>query len=59
MYPTAPDFGAEKSSAKIRSRFLPGRSKKSWRPIAWLYCRFLIFTQVVASGVYLAFVAVP
>jgi hypothetical protein len=27
------------------------RSKKSWRPIAWLYCRFLIFTQVVASGV--------
>ena len=31
------------------------RSKKSSRPTAWLYCRFLIFTQVVASGVYLAF----
>jgi hypothetical protein len=30
------------------------RSKKSWRPTAWLYCRFLILTQVVASGVYSA-----
>jgi hypothetical protein len=27
------------------------RSKKSSRPIAWLYSRFLILTQVVASGV--------
>jgi hypothetical protein len=29
-------------------------SKKSSRPTAWLYCRFLILTHVVASGVYLA-----
>ena len=42
------------SNATYACRVLT-RLKKSWRPAASLYCRFLILTQVVASGVNLAF----